>query len=290
MRFLPNYLPSRCLEHYRSHIGFWECRMHLHIPNLYVCHDHLWPAGQLHQLHWGDTTKDYQHTYREVFEVGMPQFQVFPESNSEIQLNIIITFKWLENGGMDPNVWAASALHLLPPHMIFQDSCRLLFLLGLQFGMFKHFNTWEDLQSWTPTAFGQDIVVRSRFLDLLMFSKEALHACLEDSKKPWTYNDMEALMSPISQFTGFTGFGDKMKLHSLQYGGAYLTTKHFGQYVARKMIKHGAIQTIWRCTYHRSLLETFNRLLEDSSPRIWQRFLVSALAKQRTFPQRRGAN
>lgn len=59
------------------------------------------------------------------------EFVIFPPANGRTRITAQITFKWLKSHPMDSSVWKGIIVELLPPHLAFQDSCRLLLLLGL---------------------------------------------------------------------------------------------------------------------------------------------------------------
>lgn len=123
-------------------------------------------------------------------------FLTFPGADGNgVDIGLNATFKWLKAKRHDPKEYKTVPIHLLPPNMTFQDSCRLLVLIALMDGLFEDFQTWEELMSCRPLQSGSVIRVKKSALPLPVFSKEAITGLNEDRRRPWAYEDMEALMN-----------------------------------------------------------------------------------------------
>ncbi|KAK4251039.1 hypothetical protein C7999DRAFT_28355 [Corynascus novoguineensis] len=63
------------------------------------------------------------------------EFWVLPSDGLEpVTIHAVILCKWLKNHTFDPTGHKSFVVSLLPPHLVFQDSCRLLVILALYRG------------------------------------------------------------------------------------------------------------------------------------------------------------
>ncbi|KAJ9645086.1 hypothetical protein H2201_001119 [Coniosporium apollinis] len=151
----------------------------------------------------------------------------------EIRINV--TFKWLKNHTFDPKEWKTIVLRLLPPHLVFQDSCRLLILLALMDRRLAHFGSWEQLASCRPNPNGSVILLNDSDLQKPVFSKAALTGRIEDELRPWKWRNLGDLMSHISRLAGFP---EKFKLHAMRRGATFLLDTHVSPETARALMGH----------------------------------------------------
>ena len=121
--------------------------------------------------------------------------------------------KWLKRGGHESNKYKEFIVHLLSPHLVFQDSCRMLVALALHLGVFQHFQTWEQLQKCQPGQHGSPILVKSSFLDLPIFTKEAKETM------PFTYNSLHRITTFLPRLAKFP---NRFNLTQIRRGDAYL--------------------------------------------------------------------
>ena len=108
-------------------------------------------------------------------------------------------------------------MRLLPPNLLFQDSCRLLLPHALIENALDLFQSWNEIMACQPNGTGSYMRIKEAMLERPYFSKKVLTDLPADSEIPWTCNDLEALMAPISRLAGLA---QKMTLHSLRRGGA----------------------------------------------------------------------
>src|SRR5271156_413588 len=134
-------------------------------------------------------------------------------------IRINIMFKWLKFGTHDPDIFKTIVVQLLSPHLVFQDSCRLIILLALVDGTLADFQSWEQIATCKPNPDGSMIRINAGHLKLPVFAKSALTGLEEDALKPWRWRDMGDLMAHISRLSGFP---DKMKMYGIRRGADFI--------------------------------------------------------------------
>ena len=76
-------------------------------------------------------------------EWGHLEFFALPNGEDDpVMIYIIITAKWLKRHTHD-NGFKKFDVHLLPPNLVFQDTCTLLVTLALKQCVFKDFTSWK---------------------------------------------------------------------------------------------------------------------------------------------------
>jgi hypothetical protein len=94
------------------------------------------------------------------------EFFALPDEGSDaITIFIIVTCEWLKNQTHNIHGFKKFTIFLLSPNFAFQDTCRMLVILALHKGLFKHFRTWEELMSCTPSPDGSPILLKESFLE-----------------------------------------------------------------------------------------------------------------------------
>lgn len=139
------------------------------------------------------------------------KFLAFPSKMGGIHIIVLITWKWLKGHGTDVNVFRVASVGLLPPHLVFSNSARLLTMLGLMKDIFQDFSSGTESMTYVPKALGS-ICIKQEFMNFLVFNQDFSTRIMEDKSKPWSYSSMLNLMSPLLHLAGFAM---KLSLHSL---------------------------------------------------------------------------
>ncbi|OIW29661.1 hypothetical protein CONLIGDRAFT_643740 [Coniochaeta ligniaria NRRL 30616] len=135
---------------------------------------------------------------------------------SPVSIYAIITSKWLKNGISDPTKYKEFVIRLLPPHLVFQDSCRLILILALQRGIFRDFKNWGQLMSCQPRQDGSRIEIKPEFADEPIFTSVL--------GTVWKYSELSRIVQHLGRLAGFV---HKVHLHLLRHGDAYLLETHY---------------------------------------------------------------
>lgn len=157
-------------------------------------------------------------------------------------IHAVILCKWLKGHTHDPNVFKSFVVRLLPPNMVFQDSCRLLVLLGLHRGVFRDFNTWDEIMSCDPLESGSKILVKDAYTKQPIFAAMEPRLAeingvdsaadghnggdetqVETRKMSWPYTSLAGIVQHLSRLAGLA---NKTELHLLRRGNAFLLLKH----------------------------------------------------------------
>lgn len=75
-------------------------------------------------------------------------------------IHIVVLCKWLKMYSSDSGAFKSYVVRLLPPHLAFQDSCRMLVVLALHHGYFRDFHTWDELLSCRPSRNGSPLLLK----------------------------------------------------------------------------------------------------------------------------------
>ncbi|KAK7741020.1 hypothetical protein SLS53_005084 [Cytospora paraplurivora] len=161
---------------------------------------------------------------------GDIKFYMFPNEGAEpVTISAVITCRSLKGNESDPDNYKKFVVRLLPTHMIFEDSCRLLVILALHRGAFRDFHTWEELMSCEPRPNGSPVLVRPSFENEAVFTrqplrtrpKDAVHAVGEED--PWRYDNVREIVQYLGRLAGFR---HQVSLHHIRHGQAHLLLKH----------------------------------------------------------------
>jgi hypothetical protein len=152
-----------------------------------------------------------------------------------ITIHIIVNCKWLKKHTHDPSAFKAFIVRLLPPHLAFQDSCRMLVVLALFHGYFRDFRTWQELFSCKPSPSGSPILLKPSCMQHPVFmplaprftKMDAVQSLTESNNSgqmtPWIYCSLQKIVDKMSRLAGFS---HKTGLHQLRHGDAFLLAKH----------------------------------------------------------------
>lgn len=152
------------------------------------------------------------------------EFFALPDGNGGITIFIIVTCKWLKNQTLNNRGFKRFTVYLLSPHFAFQDTCRMLVILALRKGLFKHFRTWEELLSCTPSPYGSPLILKDSCLnDPVITSPDAEMDGSDSPAVAWQYQNLYGIISHISRLAGFK---DRLQLTSLRRGDAYILEKY----------------------------------------------------------------
>jgi hypothetical protein len=145
-----------------------------------------------------------------------------------VTIYVIVLCKWLKRYTHDSTGHKSFVLRLLPPHLAFSDSCRLLVILGLHNGYFRDFNTWEEVLNSRPSPNGNPMLLKSSCLQLPVLSPlcpklPESHSMdilnKENDPAPWMYNELQRIVNQLSRLARLA---HKTGLHQLRHGDAYL--------------------------------------------------------------------
>jgi Protein of unknown function (DUF3435) len=169
---------------------------------------------------------------------GDLNFYITPTDDG-VTIYIVILSKWLKNHTHDIDGHKSFIVRLLSPHVVLQDTCRLLVLLALHEGRFKHFKTWNQLMNCKPSPDGSSIQVKDSALKLpVITSGEFGIDAVDTNEKPWSYVHLVELINYLSRLTFFR---DKIILTSLRRGDAYILDQYCARLnTARRLMGQGA--------------------------------------------------
>ena len=157
------------------------------------------------------------------------EFFLVPSDDVDgVTIYIIVLCKWLKRYTHDSTGHKSFVLRLLPPHLAFSDSCRLLVILALHNGYFRDFSTWEEVLNSRPSPNGNPMLLKSSCLQLPVLSPlcpklpeshsmEILNK--ENDPAPWMYDELQRIVNQLSRLAGLA---HKTGLHQLRHGDAYL--------------------------------------------------------------------
>lgn len=93
------------------------------------------------------------------------EFWICNDESGDMIIFCTVLSKWLKNHTSNPDEYKQFVCKLLPPHMIMQDTCRLLIVLALHMGYFRDFESWDQLKSAEAGPHGSCIELKSSCLD-----------------------------------------------------------------------------------------------------------------------------
>jgi hypothetical protein len=100
----------------------------------------------------------------------------------------------------------------------------MLVILALHRGLFKHFRSWEELMSCTPSPDGSPLALRESCLEEPVFtSADAEMGGADEDLNPWLYG---TLYQNTPYFSRLVGFNDRFALTALRRGNAYILEKY----------------------------------------------------------------
>lgn len=100
----------------------------------------------------------------------------------------------------------------------------MLVILALHKGLFKHFRTWEELMSCTPSPDGGPILQKEAFLEDPVLTSTTVEIDGADMEVPsWLYGTLYQITPHLSRLADFK---DRFSLTSLRRGDAYILEKH----------------------------------------------------------------
>ncbi len=151
------------------------------------------------------------------------EFWVIEDEVGDQTISCIVCSKWLKNHTANIEGFKKFTCRLLSPHLVLQDSCRLLTILALHFGYFKHFRTWSELMNVQTTRTGSRIQLKDSCLNKMVVPGRLRRREDDAALSSLTCNHVATLVKGVAYLAGFR---ENLNMTSLRRGDAYILDKH----------------------------------------------------------------